>query len=162
MITDLIVCYANSVDPIDVEARNRANLPSGLILDYPHIGRDVVSAFYAQLDRLTAVIRDVIVGNFYSSIDGNGVGTWGATPPDLSILESDVLMVIERDFFADDTQWMYTYTSGDFSAITPLIINCITIFITVNARVYANVIEAVKTAYPWTISGGYANPIYND
>lgn len=139
MINDLIVCYANNIDPLNVQARY--NLPKGLLLDYPIIGADVVQEFYDQLYDLTWGIVAVITDTYTIS------GSTGPAPHSITDVQNYCFELIENVFFTQES-WLYTYSNGNFNAIKPFITQCINIFFQVNGGDFATVSAAVIAAYP--------------
>jgi hypothetical protein len=140
MISDLMICYANNVDPVDFEARY--NLPKNLLLNYPIINRTVVSEFYSELDSFVKGLIAVIQGNFYVS-----GATMGSQPTCMTDVQNNMNLIIQRDFYLHNT-WLYSYSQGDFSALEPFILNGINMFFAANGGDFNTVCSAVLAAYP--------------
>jgi hypothetical protein len=180
MLSDLITCFAYDIVPEDVECRYLIKERVGLEMNYPIIDKSVISKFYELLDELADCIRDIIIGNYHtgskvvvinpvdnqwyyinSSGEFNGLATqddinawvWGkpidSINDNINTLEYWVNFVVKRDFYEEGT-WMFTYSQGDFSSITPFINNCVYLFINANDNgTFKDAIINIQQQFPF-------------
>ena len=143
MLLDLILFFSLRKDPADVEARtptgdmilnSNNKLVSLSLMNYPIIPKEVVSSFYSQLERVTIVIKDVILGHFHTDNEFRSDGIYmfdGSPCATIDDLKYWCFHIIKRDFFLSAT-WMYEFAHGDFERLKPFLNRCIDLFVAVN------------------------------
>jgi len=119
MMSDLIRCYAADVSPENFESRFM--IPQGIFMDYPIVPKQVVEEFYQQLDMVKGCIKDVIICNYHTGIEGTDSWIQGTLPTDIQDLKDTVFMIIIREFENYSAEWIYAYTQGDFNNMKPFV-----------------------------------------
>jgi len=144
MVNDLILCYANAVDPLDVQSKQK--LPSGctyLNTAGAIIPASIINQVYADMDNLMQVIICVGIGNYWITTNPNVLGT---IPANTTIFATNTNTVFQRHFFQPGS-WTYINCAGSIPTLTTFINNALTTFLTVNGGVYATVLTTLQAIY---------------
>ena len=152
MMNNLMVFYSVDIPAEDVESGFRITERCGIKTTYPIISKEVVQQFYDQLDMVVQGIVNIVNGNYHTGQyedNRDGLWLWGNSPTTVQELKDTLCMVTERDFFTE-TDWIYSFTAGDFNYVKPFLIAIVDLTIGYTTYGdYNNFVQLVQEVYPF-------------